>query len=98
MRGEGGVAVGDLGVPLRSQVPDRGRVFDQEGHPSVLSEPQESGGVGSDQIPHPCVETVVHVGEDDLQPRLLHPEGLEFGDPLLLQLGGQLHPILQKLS
>jgi len=64
---EGLVAAGDLGIALRPQVPDGGRVLDQEGESVPFELGQKAGGVGADGVAHAGIEAVVDVREHQVQ-------------------------------
>ena len=96
MRGERLIAGGDLGIALRAQVPDGGRILDQEREVVVIEQGENARGVRADEIVHARIESVVHVSEHKVQIGLRCPDGFDLADPFLLLAKREIGAVVEK--
>src|SRR6185369_11377484 len=66
-RRQGAVAFRDRRVPMGAEVPDGGRVLDQEGEVVRVEQGQHARRVGAQRIADSGVKAIVDVGEDQVQ-------------------------------
>src|SRR5271166_4053203 len=57
----------NLRISLGAEIPDGGRILDEKREVVLVEQRQNAGRVRSYEIPHTGIETIVHVGEDEVE-------------------------------
>jgi len=95
---EPGIFLGNFPVPVRAEVPNGRRIFDQKSKFPAGRHREKPGGVRADRVPHPSIEPVVHMGEDQVEIGFSPSQCLQFGDPFGLDPPRQFRAKVQKAS
>ena len=96
MLGEWFIADRDFGIALRSQVPDGSGVLDQERKVVLIEHRQYCARIRTDQVPHACVEPVVHMGQHEIEVRFTGADPLDKSDPIRLLTLRQTGAVIQE--
>ena len=68
-RRERPIALGDLRIPLRPQMPDRGGIFDQERESRACRAAAARAASAPMSVPHAGIEAIVHMGQNEVEMR-----------------------------
>ena len=96
VRRKGPVALGNIRVTLRTQVPHRRGILDEQGHFVAVYEWHHPFYIGADRVSHARVEPVVDMGKHKVQVGLLCSNGFHLGYPLGLHFPRQLPSEIKK--
>ena len=87
MRRQRPVPLGNRLVALRPQIPNRRRIFDQEGEAVRVEQRQHARGVGADGVPHAGVEAVIHMRQAPGRDAASAAHAFQLRHPLFLRSG-----------
>ena len=63
-----------------------------------IEQRQDAGGIGADGVFHAGVETIVHVGENDIETRLCGSELFGYFEPVFLHVAGEIGAKIEELA
>ncbi len=84
------ISFGNVVITLRPQVPNGRRILDQKSDGVLLQLRDNPSGIRTDGIPHPPIEAIVNMRQNQIEVWLLAADGLHLPDPVLLHPSRQL--------
>ena len=90
------ISARNFGIALRSEMPDRSGILDEEREIMLGHQIQRARGVSADSVFHPRIEAVVNMRERHIKIRLDAPQCKDLAKPILLHASRELGAKIQK--